>query len=109
MLLLEITYSLGVMYFMCAVCTAESFIDEAEEEEMEGVPVNNGGAKNGAAANEALSMMECLPSEVLEDVFVWVPLIELFASCRLVSRRWNEVISREKVRVHSWYKCCQLY
>ena len=38
-----------------------------------------------------------LPNEVLEMVLCRLPLRELLGSARLVCRRWNGVVSREKV------------
>ncbi len=38
-----------------------------------------------------------LPAEILELVFVRVPFPELFTTCRLVCRHWNQVITRTRV------------
>ena len=42
--------------------------------------------------------MNQLPWEVLEVVFCQLPLVELFMCCRLVCKRWNDIIMRKKVR-----------
>jgi len=55
---------------------SESFICEVESEELS---------------------LNWLPWEVLEAVFCQLPLVELFTGCRLVCKRWNDIIMREKV------------
>ena len=48
----------------------------------------------------------CVP-EIMEEIFGWLPISQLYSSCRLVCRRWNNIICRQKVysppRIHILY------
>ena len=41
----------------------------------------------------------CVP-EIVEEILGQLPISHLYSSCRLVCRKWNDIIQREKVHYH---------
>ena len=54
----------------------------------------------------------CVP-EIMEEIFGWLPISQLYSSCRLVCRRWNNIICRQKVysppHIHILYLIIHLF
>ena len=56
--------------------------------------------QNGHVNSEDLAVVRAfdLPTEVLEMILCQVNIRDLYFSCRLVCKRWNDVVMREKVQ-----------
>ena len=56
--------------------------------------------QNGLTSIEDLAVVTIfdLPTEVLEMILCQVNIHDLYLSCRLVCKRWNDIVLREKVR-----------
>ena len=56
--------------------------------------------QDGLASSEDLAVVTIfdLPTEVLEMILCQVSIKDLFFSCKLVCKRWNDIVMREKVR-----------
>lgn len=50
-------------------------------------------------ASSSEELLYNLPPEILEIIFCLMPLQELYLSCRLVCKLWNEIIMRKKARI----------
>ena len=59
--------------------------------------------RNGHASDDDLAVVTTfdLPTEVLEMILCQLNIRDLYFSCRLVCKRWNDVVTRDKVIMSS--------
>ena len=67
--------------------------EEEEERGRDAVLVGEGTAK-GRGPEVAY-----VP-EIVEEILAQLPISHLYTSCRLVCRKWNDIIQREKVYMY---------
>ena len=76
----------SIYIYICA--HAEAFFREVDEDEdVIGEETEQRGRGTGVGG----------VTEIVEDILAQLPIDYLYGNCRLVCRRWNEIILREKV------------
>ena len=92
------------MYVWCLFVSTEAFLREESDDETlveenasctaeQGEGGGGGGRVNGWGCGAEVAGVP----EIVEEIFGQVPITHLYSSCRLVCRKWNDIIMREKV------------
>ena len=80
----------------------EAFLREEEGDEGtlvgdEGTTRQEGGG-GGVVSGQGRGAEVAGVPEIMEEILGQLPISHLYSSCRLVCRKWNDIIQREKVR-----------